>query len=574
MKALLRRLRAPDPRDPFTWVVALFVVACVAGSNWGLPGTDSWHNDALSPRPCGLGAVTETWVPGHFFRYPPLQTSLLTVLSLPFIVVALVVAPGRGMDALRTELIEPRYMTGIELVARLVALLMAVGVIVHVRRLFARVWGDRAGNVAALVTALDPVLVYFAHSGNSDIPCLFWVTRALVELDRVMAGEARERAALLCAMAAALTKDQSAPLFFLAAPWALVVVPLLMRGDRSAREVLLRPALWRSLALALAGYLLVAGAVTNPVGWARRLAWITGPANADWVVAGRDLVGIGELSREVVRSAPLFAARGVGVLALVGVGLALAGARGVSRGRAALPAVAGLSYLLFFVFPSRWTMERHLMPLAVLFFAYAGVAVAALLDLVPARSRALVAAVAALGLTPQLIDVASVDGTLAADSRHAAQRFLAALPAGTTVEIYGGNQYLPNLPRHLRVTRVGPEPDAERSPLPGVAEVRAPFRDVTLRAPGYAVVGEDFASYYLPTDVPQAPHNARLHDDPDGRALMTGLLRGSLGYRWALRSRCELPWPLRCVRMHRSTGAETWIFRRATPPATVAPATP
>jgi hypothetical protein len=168
------------------------------------------------------------------------------------------------------------------------------------------------------------------------------------------------------------------------------------------------------------------------------------------------------------------------------------------------------------------------------------------------------------------MDVASVDATLARDSRHAAQRFLAALPAGTTVEIYGGNQYLPNLPRHLRVTRVGPEPDAERSPLPGVVELRAPFHELGARAPDYAVVGEDFASYYLPTTAALSAHSARLNADPDGRALMVGLTHETLGYAWALRARCALPFPLRCVRLHRSTGAETWIFRRTAPPPSAA----
>lgn len=574
MKALSTRLRAVDPRAPFTWIVALFVLACLVGSHWGLPCTDSWHNDALSPRPCALGAVTETWVPGHFFRYPPLQTLLLTVLSLPFILVGLARAPSGGQDALLRELIEPRYMTGVEVVARLVTLGMAVGVLVHVRRLVGRVWGERAGDAAALVTALNPVFVYFAHSGNSDIGCLFWVTRALVELDRVLAGEPRERAALLCAAAAALTKDQSAPLFFLAAPYALVVGPLLARGDRSAREVLLRPALWRALGWAVGVYLLVAGAITNPLGWTRRLAWITGPANADWVVAGRNLVGVGTLAGEIVRAAPLFASLGVSLAAIVGLGLALSGARRAPRVRALLPAVAGLSYLVFFVLPSRWTMERHLMPLAILALAHAGVAAGAVLDAAPPRFRRALLALGALAIAPQLLDVASVDATLALDSRHEAQRFLAALPAGATLEVYGGNQYLPNLPRHLRVTRIGPEPDAERSPLPGVTEARAPFLDVTRRAADYALVGEDFATYYLPTNVPQAPHNARLHADPDGRGLMLGLRDGTLGYAWALRARCEAPWPLRCVRMHRSIGAETWIFRRAPSRSTVAAGSP
>ncbi len=562
MQALLRRLRAPDPRAPFTWIVALFVLACLAGSGWDLPCTDAWHNDALSPRPCGLGAVVETWRPGHFFRYPPLQTLLLTVLSLPWIALAALRAPSLGQEALLHELIQPRYMTPIEVVARAVTLLMAVGVLFNVRRLVARVWGERAGDAAAAVTALNPVLVYFSHSGNSDIPCLFWVTLALVELDRVLAGEARERSALLCAAAAALTKDQSVPLLFLAAPWALLVGPMLSRGERTVASVALRPALWRALAASLGLYLLVAGAVTNPSGYARRIAWITGPANADWVVVGRDLMGVDAILREVVEAIPLFASRAVALLALLGLALALAGRRGVPRVRAALPAVAALSYLLFFILPSRWTMERHLLPLMVLLLSYAGVAFDALSERLSPRARPLAAALLGLALIPQLLDVASVDGTLMVDSRNAAQRFLAALPRGTSLEVYGGNQYLPNLPSQLRITRVGPEPDSERSPLPGVTEARAPFLEVTQRAPDYALVGEDFATYYLPTERPLDPHYARLNRDPDGRALMTGLVDGSLGYAWALRSKCELPAPLRCLRMHRSTGAETWIFRR------------
>lgn len=563
MKALLRRLRAPDPRDPFTWIVALFVLACLAGGGWDLPCTDAWHNDALSPRPCGLGAVVETWRPGHFFRYPPLQTLLLTLLSLPWIALAALRAPSLAQEALLQELIQPRYMTPIEVASRAVTLLMAVGVLFNVRRLVARVWGERAGLGAAAVTALNPVLVYFSHSGNSDVPYLFWVTLALVELDRVLAGEARERSALLCAAAAALTKDQSVANFFLAAPWALLVGPLLSRGDRSVRSVLLRPSLWRAVAWSAAAYLVVSGALTNPSGFARRVAWITGPANADWVVVGRDAMGVRAILGEVLAGVPLFASRAVALAALAGLGLALSGRRGVPRVRAALPAVAALSYLLFFILPARWTMERHLLPMMVLLVSYAGVAFDALSERLSPRARPLASALLGLALVPQGLDVASVDGTLIVDSRNAAQRFLAALPRGATLEIYGGNQYLPNLPTHLRVTRVGPEPDSERSPLPGVTESRAPFRDVTQRAPDYALVGEDFATYYLPTDRPLDPHYARLNRDPDGRALMTGLVDGSLGYAWALRSRCELPSPLRCVRMHRSTGAETWIFRRA-----------
>lgn len=566
MRATLSRLRdrvrAIDARDPLTWVVAVFILLCLGGANWNLPCTDSWHNDALAPRPAGLGAVVETWHPGHFFRYPPLQLLALTVLSLPWILLG-VLRAGTGQDALLRELIEPRYMTPIDIIGRVVSLALAVGVVVNVRTLVTRLWGDRAGLAAGIVTALNPIFVYFAHSANSDIPNLFWITLALVELDRVMAGEARERRALLYICASLLTKDQSIGVFLLAAPWALLVGPVLTRAERTVREVVFRPALWRSVALSAGVYLLVAGAITNPIGYVRRLRWITGPANKDWVVVGRDLVGYGTMAREIIASTPLFASWAVALCALVGLVLAFARPSPSGRLRAALPLVAALSYLVFFVFPSRWTMERHLMPLALCVLVYAGVVFARAWDAAASRARPVVVALFALALAPQLRDAVSVDATLAFDARHAAQRFLASLSPGTTVEIYGGNQYLPNLPRHLRVTRVGPEPDADRSPLPGVTELRAPFREVTVRAPDYALVGEDFGRLYLPTDRPLSPFLERLNRDPDGRALMTGLLDGSLGYTWALRARCELPWPLRCVRLHLSTGAEVWIFRRS-----------
>lgn len=566
MRAALTRLRdaarAIDPRDPFVWVVAVFVVACVAGAGWDLPCTDAWHNDALAPRPAGLGAVVETWRWGHFFRYPPLHLALLTVLSLPWILLAVVRTGGGGQDALARALIEPQYMTPVDVTGRLVALAMAVGIIVNVRRLVARVWGDRAGVAAAAVTALNPVLVYFAHSANSDVPYLFWATLALVELDRVMAGEGRERRAMLCVTAALLTKDQSLTFFILAAPWALVVGPALARGERSLASVLLRPALWRAVALGVGVYLVVSGAVTNPLGYYRRLQWITGPANKDWVVVGRDTAGVATLAREVLAEAPRFASRAVAALSLAGLVAAVATGPRARRARALLPAVVALSYFLFFTLTSRWTMERHVLPLAVFLFAYAGVAVEHAARAAGPRMGALIAIGFGLSLAPQALDVASVDGTLMADPRDEARRFLAALPAGTTLEIYGGNQYLPNLPRALRVTRVGPEPVGDRSPLPGVTELLAPYLDVTARAPEYALLSEDVARLYIPADGPLSPFLERLNRDPDGRGLIAGLLDGGLGYTWALRARCELPWPLRCVRMHRSIGADVWIFRR------------
>src|SRR5437763_1019831 len=88
------------------WVVGATAVAIAVGFTWGLPGTHSWSADSISPRSCGLGAIAETYTPGHFHTYPPLHMAWLTLLSLPWMALA-AAHVGFGQDALAAELIKP-----------------------------------------------------------------------------------------------------------------------------------------------------------------------------------------------------------------------------------------------------------------------------------------------------------------------------------------------------------------------------------------------------------------------------------------------------------------------------------
>ena len=467
-----RRPHLADGRGPFPWIAALFVVALFVGSGWGLPCTDSWSNDEVSPRPSALGAVFETWIPGHYFRYPPLHVLGLTVLQSP-IILAGVARAGLRQDAIARELIEPAYMTAAAVLGRLVSAAMALAIVFNQRRLWSRIASERVGLLAAALTACNPIFVYFAHTAGLDVPYLCWVSFALVELERVLAGGGSERRVALLAAGALLTKDQAA--FLLAGPLLVAFVARPLRDAPAGHRLraLWQPRLVRAALPALAVFLVVAGVVTNPSGFRRKLEFMRW-GNREWVLYERSLHGLAEQLVDIVRSVPLFGTRLVAVAALVGLALA---ARSGDRLRRLLPAAAALSYFALFVIPSRWTMERHLMPLALFLFPYAGF----LLERV--RRDAAAFAVALAALAPQLVDVASVDATLLADPREAATRFLAALPAGTRVEVYGGNQYLPRLPRHLHLTRVGTEDLAARSPLPGVAERREPFGRIAARAP-------------------------------------------------------------------------------------------
>ncbi|MEO7113053.1 MAG: hypothetical protein ABI183_21625, partial [Polyangiaceae bacterium] len=151
-----------EARDRSNLVLVPLAVAIVIGCWWGLPGPDSWSADSVSPRTCGLGAIVETYWPGHYHNYPPLHTALLTVLSLPWMGVAALRA-GTGQDALATELVKPFYMSIIEASARVLTALMALATVWNTKRLWMRLLNERAGVVAALTVSLNATYVYYAH---------------------------------------------------------------------------------------------------------------------------------------------------------------------------------------------------------------------------------------------------------------------------------------------------------------------------------------------------------------------------------------------------------------------------
>lgn len=536
-------------RDPFTWIALGFALACAVGATWDLPCTDSWSNDEVSPRASMLGAVFETWTPGHFFRYPPLHVLGLTVLQSPLILVG-VARAGFDRAAIEAELIHPGYMTIAAILGRLVSFAMALGVIVNLRRLFTRLGGERVGLFAAAATALNAIFVYFAHVASVDVPYLFWTTLALVELDRVATGEPRERRAALFVVCALLTKDQSAML--LAGPIALSLL---------TRRPVFRKELLRAAGLAILSYALVSGMVTNPSGFRKKLAFMTGGGNADWVVYERSVSGVLAQLADIGRAVPLFTSRLASVVALVGIAVAFVTADRrdrTERLRRVAPALAAAGYLVLFVIPSRWVMERHLMPLALFVIPYAGFA----LDALARRSSRVAVALAVVLLAPQILDVASVDATLLVDPKTAVEARLGTLPPGTKVAVLGGNQYLPRLPPALDLVRIGPEPLADRSSLPGVREIVAPYSAVNEQAPEYVVVSETFASGYLPREGPLSGQQKKLLADGDATAFFQELATGSSAYGWDVRAICTLPWPLQCRRVHGSTGAEAWLFRR------------
>jgi hypothetical protein len=541
-------------------VLGGFAFAISVGFTWGLPGSSTWAVDAISPRSCGLGAIVETYWPGHFHTYPPLHMALLTVLSLPWIALG-ALRSGTGREELARELIKPLYMTGIEVSARAVAAAMALAIVWSTIRWWTRIDGRRTGIGAGLVVAANSTLVYYAHTGNLEVPYLFWASWAMLEMDRVLCGEPRERAAILCSVAAILSKDQA----------VAVLVPLsvaLLAPCAAPRESTFRRRVLTPCLEGIALYAVVSGALVNPVGFRRRVAFLVGPASQTWVAYPRGLAGDLRLARDALRFVPHFTSWPIAIAAIVGVLLVTVTTRGILRVRTLQPFVAALSFTALLALGVRRSEDRFLLPETIFVLPYSAVVLSRAWEGLP-RPRVVVGALAAASLVLALLRVVSLDATLLVDSRYAAERFLASLPSGTHVEVLGTTLFLPRLPPTISVVRPGTESIADRQAIPGVTEIVDPDMDPRPRAPALIVLATALSQELVTAPPPppsRRPYGSTSYHDDVSHRLFRRLFDGSLGYRRSLVARCDLPWPLECRRVHEATGEEVWMYSREAAP--------
>lgn len=532
-------------------VIAAMFVAIAVGCDWGLPGPDSWAPDSISPRSCGLGAIVETYLPGHWHHYPPLQMAILTIVSLPWIAIA-AAHVGTNAGALGAELLHPLYMTGIEACARAVTAAMAIAIVVSTMRLWSRIGGSRRAGVAAgAIAATNATLVYYAHTGNLEVPYLFWIAWGLLELDRVAAGEPREKQVLLIAAASVLTKDQAAAAWILPLPLYLAIVPRLARGAPVVRKPLVVAAV-----AAVALYAIVSGALVNPSGFAARIRTDVLGSGEAWASYPRGAAGVAALARDALLRTPEFASWPIAAAAIAGVGMVVVEMRELGRARALMPLVAAVSFTLVFNVGARRSEARFLLPQSLLLLPYAAVA----FDRASSRWRRATVFAGAVALAGSVVGVASVDATLVADPRYQTERWLASLPAGARVEVYGGPHFLPRIPSKLVAVRAGVDPVADRQPIHGITDVVDPALDPRSRAPDAIVLSAELSNEAA-TEFHGIPRFGLVayHDEQSAKTLR-GLYDGSLGYTLVRRARCDLPWPLECRRIHDATAGQSWIY--------------
>jgi hypothetical protein len=547
------------------------------GLSWGMPASDAWDNDGIAPRDI-LPGLAATFTPGDYYTYPPLHLALLAVLTLPVTIVAIARAETASVPAVVREIIAAPYMTAFAMTARLVALVMSLGIALALGKIAQelctdRARGERACTFTAAVASVGVTFTYYAHTSNLDVPSLFWgslgllaFVRAVVrtELDRL------RRAAVFAALAVA-TKDQAYALFVIAVPIVVLCWFALDPWPRKNARGLVREF---ALALAIGAAVLavVDGAVFNPTGFRARLAFLRGPASQDFSNYSSDLEGklaiVREIGRELPRHYPLVFAP----LIALGAAVALASARRASPRAvvaALTPLAAAASFTVAFNMAARRTDDRFLLPQMLMFAIYAGIGVERLWTAGGSPlTLGLARAACALGFAGATWEALRVDLTLLYEPRYATETYLAEhARSGDTIEVHGLNVYLPRFPAAARVVRVGPTPAAKRGPLPDVEEIQAPFMDIERRRPRYVVVSTCYAWRYLPIDTSShdghiyPPNQARDAQDADATAFFGGLFEGRLGYRMVHDTKIKDGW-FRPIEIHASLNCRTTTFER------------
>lgn len=437
------------------------------GLDWGLPQAWSanrvyvWAFDDISPLPA-LTEVYHTFVrsaPDRWLAYPLAHHFLLGAAYAPYL--GWLALTGRFAE------LSPRFPFGLAdpvtafqtltLIARLVSILMAAGIVVTVYRIGAAVWDRRTGLGASLAVAAAYPMFYYTKTACLEIPYLFWASLAALAYVRILQqGPDTKRMAALGALAAlaAATKDQAAGLFL------LLPLPLAWsywRGRARAVSPYEPAALFGAGSIA---YALASGLAFDPERYLAHLRWILRPEgllSQEFVAWYPESIWFPDGLTGTLRHTGAILEALVGFLgpvltAVAAVGLAETAVRNRSKLWVAFPAV---SYFFTFLIAIGHFQRRYVLPLMLFTALFAG------RGLTWVRGRLSSLAVFALFVAVAFAGPVSLSVGLVRhmihDTRRDAERWLASeMKPGDRIAAAHEINALPRAPQHAVVMKLPP----------------------------------------------------------------------------------------------------------------------
>lgn len=205
-------------RFPIALVMILSFLCNIVGITWGLPHYVDWEADSIVPFHV-LEAIHKRFSHGWFDAYPPVHHLTLAVICAPFLAYILLSGGLKEPSQIFPfGLTDPLFtLTTVILIARMVSVLMGVGIVFLVYRLVCELFDKRSALFSALIVALAYPLVFYSHQANVDVPYIFWMLLALYHFLQVLKqGDLKSYIwfALLSTLTIC-TKDQAYGLFLL-----------------------------------------------------------------------------------------------------------------------------------------------------------------------------------------------------------------------------------------------------------------------------------------------------------------------------------------------------------------------
>jgi 4-amino-4-deoxy-L-arabinose transferase-like glycosyltransferase len=243
------------------------LIANFTGLDWGLPNHYSWAPDALHPYSV-FRAMDQRFSGGWFDKYPPLQYMLNGLVYLPASRLLDAEEKAAIQEGIKTffenpslskRLVEPRMdREALSLLITLGRCMNALMGVITVLALFLagrELFGTGAGWMAALVAGSHPILIFYAHTMNTEAPYFMWSALGLYCYFRVLRRHDRWGYAGLGVFAAlaTATKEQAFGLFAL--------LPFVLVYSRARNRVGARPSLKQIVRVVWDGKILLGAGV-------------------------------------------------------------------------------------------------------------------------------------------------------------------------------------------------------------------------------------------------------------------------------------------------------------------------
>jgi hypothetical protein len=478
-------------------ILGFSCVLFATGVSWGAPD-HLWAPDEV--RPSGvLDGMQQRFANGWATIYPPLHFAILALFYTPFLLAG-------ALHLINFS--NPDVGSDLFTAARLVSVVMAIGIVGLVYAAARELNGPRAGALAAMIALSTMPITFYAKTTNLDVPYLFWLSLALLAYIKILRRHSPRNYYLfaLAAVASICTKDQAYGFF------VLPVCLLLWRSLRYRRSPDQPPGtatpgmLWRLSLVCLLGFAAAQNLPWNWQGFVEHLRLIVGPASEGYRMFPRTLAGYGAMSKQAfvqlghVMGWPLF------LSSIVGVTVSLL--RGDRATRWLL--LPALSYCLFFIAVVMYHYDRFFLGVALILAVVSGSWFA---DWTKAgvRGRWIRAAVVVVIIAHALARAVALDALMIRDSRYAAERRL--VPLGLRSDVIAGiGGYLP------------------RQSVLGWTPLPADFADVETKKPRYLILNVAF--------------NVRDEAGSPRRLFYEALSQGKAGYALAFRTRTAPMFPL------------------------------